>query len=234
MKFRRLTQEEHAAYMRLGSTMKITNTSDYANAAVEPIVRWAARELEVDTYVEDVKVTACRGAFGGRCWGRRVLLRVGSVERFPYRRAGYPGLKTAPQYDLADWRECLVMLCGHEFQHSRQYLANTPKSEIEAERVALWLLGRYRKDPEVAATLVEEMARLAELHQARSVAKAQRRAEREARERDPRTKLAAVNARIAAWERKRKMAETWLKKYRRRQRRLERAIDQATGTSTGN
>jgi hypothetical protein len=212
--------------------MKVTvTTTEHPEGEVRRLVAWAAELLEVQDVVEDVRVTFTKYSFRGWCSGKSVLMRIGHPSKFP-REVQYPGLKTAPKYTVRDWKEGLVMLAAHEFQHARQFKARarfpeTKLSEIEAERVALWALHRYR-DPENQVALVEALARAEEQVQARAAAKRERREEKQAKERDPARRAEALRAKIKAWETKRKRAETMLKKYGRRLRRLERQAQKET------
>jgi hypothetical protein len=56
----------------------------------------------------------------------------------------YPRLKTAPWITVGDWRERLVALAAHEACHVRQFRDGLRRSEVQAERWALQLLGAWR------------------------------------------------------------------------------------------
>ena len=59
----------------------------------------------------------------------------------------YPRRKTAPWITVGNWRERLVSLGAHEACHVRQFREGTRRSEVEAERWALAVLGRWRTGP---------------------------------------------------------------------------------------
>lgn len=214
----------------------VVTTQDHPEGEVRRLVAWTAALLEVQDYVEEVRVTSTKHPLCGRCDGPRVLIRIGAAELFPHVRK-YPGLKRVPTHRLADWKEALVKVAAHEFQHSRQFRARDqarahnravraganageveahlrpvpPLSEVEAERVAAWALARYR-DPESQRTLAEEMAEAQAKVERRVVERALRAAERAAKASAPETRMAALLMKIERWERKRKTAETYLKK----------------------
>lgn len=56
----------------------------------------------------------------------------------------YPRLKTAPWITVGDWRERLVALAAHEACHVRQFRTGVRRSEVQAERWALRVLGTWR------------------------------------------------------------------------------------------
>jgi hypothetical protein len=56
----------------------------------------------------------------------------------------YPRLKTAPWITVGDWRERLVALAAHEACHVRQFRSGVRRSEVQAERWALRILGSWR------------------------------------------------------------------------------------------
>jgi hypothetical protein len=56
----------------------------------------------------------------------------------------YPGRKTAPWITVSTWRERLVSLAAHEACHVRQFRDRTRRSEVEAERWAVAVLGAWR------------------------------------------------------------------------------------------
>jgi hypothetical protein len=191
------------------------------------LVRWALREAEADHLVQRVVVLdAARTVFKGRCrhavGGAVVRAWITSLEkRFPYRRAPYR--VGAPEYTIADRWECLVAILGHEFHHARLYKASQTRrhSEADCERAAVRLLEYFRvKDGRrgLEAVLVREWALRAE----RKEKVAALRAPAAVRSQE----LAGLDAKIARWETKRKTAETYLKKYRRRRARIERAMTQ--------
>lgn len=73
-----------------------------------------------------------------------VVARIGGPEHFPLTYQ-YRGLSTATRYELRTWQEAFVALVSHELMHCVQFRTNSPGSEIEAERAAVWALERYRK-----------------------------------------------------------------------------------------
>lgn len=200
--------------------MRISNTSDLPIAAVRTIVRWVAARLEVSDYVRTVRVTNCKAVLRGRCWARgEVLIRIGPASRFPYPRTAYR--QGAPEYGLDDRYECLVAVAAHEFQHARQFRANVKRqSEVDCEWAALRVLSEFReqRDAIMAAIEVTSQTHAARVHAA---------CERQAARTSPETQIAALEARVAAWQTKVKRATTFLKKWERRLRRAKKAANPA-------
>lgn len=81
-------------------------------------------------------------------WGVRrytIRVRIGADSIFPVRGCKYPGLKTAPVYDLLDWEEALVLVAAHEFMHCQQFRQGMPLSEVQAETTGLSRLAAFRE-----------------------------------------------------------------------------------------
>lgn len=86
-----------------------------------------------------------------------VTLRIGAETFFPTdnrywitdlrgNRVKVPyGGKSVPLERMDDWREALVYLSAHEFQHIVQFRNKSPLSEIECELAAIRGLKRYRE-----------------------------------------------------------------------------------------
>lgn len=55
-----------------------------------------------------------------------------------------------PIYTVADWQECLVHLAAHELRHLVQAYHGRPKSEVDCEEWAAWVLDRWRQEREGA------------------------------------------------------------------------------------
>lgn len=141
----------------------IVNTSRYPLDEIRELVKIARGEKRHGHVAMNVK--NCSGVFAGTAYpgmpsisarsrhhhrgaakSRRYLVvaRIGAPELFPYTYQ-YPGLSTAPTYELRTWQEAFVTLVSHELMHCVQFLTKSPYSEIEAERAAVWALERYRR-----------------------------------------------------------------------------------------
>ena len=103
---------------------------------------------------------------------RLVTLRVGGDEFFPRSNMCYKwvqrkyknkrwhekkethpyGGKSSPLIVCDDWREWLVALAAHEFNHIHQYQQDLPRSEVECEKAALAALTAYREKHDPKAT----------------------------------------------------------------------------------
>ncbi len=140
----------------------IVNTSRYPLDEIKALVKIARGEKQHGHVAMNVK--NCSNVFAGRAYSsvpsistrsryhhrgsahsRRylVVVRIGAPERFPYTHQ-YPGMSTASRYELHTWQEAFVALASHELMHCVQFRTNSPCSEIEAERAAVWALERYR------------------------------------------------------------------------------------------
>lgn len=199
--------------------MRIVNTSKLPDALVRAVVRFAAREREVSKYVQEVRVTPCRGVFQGRCWGRRVLLRVGTETAYPVLQVKDQRLETGPTYDVGDAVEALAALAGHEFQHSRQFMAGKGHSELDAEYALLRTLAAFRERR--AEIEGNALVRQATDDGARQVRAAARTAA------VPALKLAKLEAKVKEWVAREKRATTIRKKWERRLKRAQKITQAA-------
>lgn len=83
---------------------------------------------------------------GHRIWTvHRGGVQVNRVQRLVERTAPYGG-RGSPLIEVADWREGLVALAAHEFNHIRQFQNRWPCSEVECERVAAKRLASFRAE----------------------------------------------------------------------------------------
>ena len=136
----------------------LQNTSIYPTAAVRAVVGYALKVGRFDRlpdsgYVRKIQVGNCSVPFRGLCTGERILLRVGSPERFltpvftHYR-------KTAPSYQLHDWKETLVVLAAHEAQHSRDFATGRGVDEVGCEQAGYRALQALRRNRQVVDTRI--------------------------------------------------------------------------------
>ncbi len=125
--------------------MKLRITLRQSHDEVAKLVAMAAAGVDHDDL--SVWVKNCSYAFAGRAYFgvRHCVVRIGRPEHFPIRSHHYPGLKTAPVYDLESWQEALVLVTAHELRHQEQFRLGQPRSEVDAERWALVRLEAYRQ-----------------------------------------------------------------------------------------
>lgn len=125
--------------------MKFTNLSQYDTQEVRELVETATKGIKLRKV--KVTVTNTKHTYAGRAWDswpyRRMLIRIGSPDQFPI-TCKYPRKKTAPTYEMRDWREGIVAVAAHEARHIYQYKFNKRRSEIDAERWAVKKLEEYR------------------------------------------------------------------------------------------
>jgi len=199
------------------------NFSSYPTEVVRALVEFAAERLEikwpVDVTVRDLKHGAYKGRGG---WGG-ARIWIGKAERFPLRKLSYPGLVTAPVFDLESWQEAIVQVAAHEFQHVRQSRLRTRMSEIEADQVALSVLTAWR---ERGGLVLSEAEQKVLRRIARQEAREARSQERAAalRAGEPARKVALLEKNLKAWRTRAKRAATAIKKYERRLARARKAI----------
>jgi hypothetical protein len=111
---------------------------------VRELVELAAEGM--DTRGLSIWVKNCSRAFVGRAYreAAHCVVRIGADRNFPIRDHTYPGLKTAPIYDIESWQEAVVVVTAHELRHQQQFRMGWPASEVDAERWALGRLETYR------------------------------------------------------------------------------------------
>jgi hypothetical protein len=69
---------------------------------------------------------------------------ISSVQRRREEFLPYGG-KRSPPIRVTDWREALVTVAAHEFNHIRQYQNHWPRSEADCEKFAAKRLAIYRQ-----------------------------------------------------------------------------------------
>ena len=95
-----------------------------------------------------------------------VTIRIGKPYKFPCDNMGYElkvtkfkngsvrkkkvpthpyGGKSAPHIVYNDWKEGLIAVAAHEFNHIYQYQNDMPRSEVECEKEAARVLELYRR-----------------------------------------------------------------------------------------
>jgi hypothetical protein len=194
--------------------MKLKNTSVYPTAAIKVLIDLVLRAEQHEVrYLKLVNVTNCTtSSYRGRCNGRRILLRIGAPDKFStpihnqYR-------KRSPAYDVNDWKEGVVALFAHEAEHARHFAHSMGVDEIACEHAAVRALKALREQRE----LVDAMINAAVENERLTI---QAREQKEAHQRSPEAKLARLDGKIAAWQKKLKTAKTYLGKYEKARRRI--------------
>ena len=101
---------------------------------VENVIGLACGSPEYKQWWREHRIWTC---FRGGVQINRVQRKVES--RMPY------GGKGSPLIEMKDWREGLVALAAHEFNHIRQYQNSWPRSEVDCEKFAAKRLATYRE-----------------------------------------------------------------------------------------
>lgn len=187
--------------------VKLTNSSD----------SWSGRAYWTELHVEK--------GVGYKRW-HRVLVRIGSPERLAAPRSVRDGRFKGdmPDYEIAGYREALVMVAAHEMEHA----AGAPggyDGEFRCELAAADAVDYYRANRDKVDGEIEYWA------QRRDRAEAMRRHDR-VLDKDPLTqaarKLAAADKKLAQWKRRLKLATTKTKHYQRAVKRLELRVSGLT------
>lgn len=146
---------------------------------------------------------------------RRILCRIGPAKRFPV-VSRYPKFSDMPEMTLADAREGLAYIIGHEMEHV--FGAGGRKDgEIKACLAGFDAVEWYRKhraeiDTKINQKLEQKLFKEADAQQ--------REAKRRAEKNSPAAKLQKIDAALLKWRRKLKLAQGKVKKYERQQKRL--------------
>lgn len=140
--------------------MIIKNTSRYPVKEVRRLVRFALKGLgkyasrRLEVHVKNSKrafagsfypaIPLCSSATFDRSF--LIVARIGSEDKFPC-ECVYPSRKRCEKYrrDLRTWREALVSVIGHEYEHLRQWLKDKRFREDHAERRAYKTLKKFRE-----------------------------------------------------------------------------------------
>jgi len=136
--------------------MKLINTLDYPDRYLRRMISWICRELELPVrYVLEAKFQNTSKAYSGRCYGRRILVRIGPASRYPVAawKQHRPGnYKPA----LQDRTEGLVKVTAHELAHVAQRRARSRTrpgggwggSEAATDALAASVLENFRRQRE--------------------------------------------------------------------------------------
>jgi hypothetical protein len=138
--------------VRFNGQVFLRNSSCYPSDEVARLVALAGEGI--DSADVEVHVRNSKGRFSGTAHFARprrlrlqaetrwlIVARIGAPKRFPILRHRYPGLKTAPRYDILDWREAVVLVVAHELRHVQQFRA---RAEWIAEQNRLPAADRSR------------------------------------------------------------------------------------------
>ncbi|MCL5999346.1 MAG: hypothetical protein M1546_25275 [Chloroflexi bacterium] len=114
--------------------MYVRNRSRYPTGEVQQLLAVAAEGI--DTADVEVHIRNSKGCFSGTAFFARprrlrlqpatrwlIVARIGVPDRFPILQHHYPGLKTAPRYDIMNWCEAVVLIVAHELRHVQQFRA---------------------------------------------------------------------------------------------------------------
>jgi len=132
-------------WQRVAEIVDLRVTLARPREEVAALVTLASEGIQLEAV--SVWVKNCSRAFAGRAYMELgyCVVRIGGAAHFPIREHRYPGLKTAPVYDIENWQEALVIVTAHELRHQEQYRMRVRASEIDAERWALERLEAYRE-----------------------------------------------------------------------------------------
>ncbi len=204
--------------------MRLINTTDFADHFLRRMVSWCCRELGLPVrYVREVAFRNSRSAWGGMAYtdSRRIGVRIGDASHFPlkYRMRG-----TGIRWPVADRTEAFVMITAHELAHLLlRRLGNRSRRGgglAGSEHNTDW---HERKVLEAFQLCRDELLSAWNAPP---------------KKRGPKANLTVQERRAAstanlliAWQRKLKMAQTKVQKYKARVRYYDRAFAAKQGGS---
>lgn len=210
--------------------MTIVNRSKFPDPMLTTLVGWVAEQIgltwECKIEFANVRNPSLRA---GMCYGSRHCrirfpVNFNSRGKWPYRET-YHRYSWAPVYLYNNRLECLTHLVAHEMIHcvdARKGLWSRPKTrhdhvagmEVETERRANAIVLKLREEFQVVKRKISAAMRRQRAAARRT--KDRGRIRRASIKNSPEAKLARARANLAAWERRLKLAQTKVKKYRRR------------------
>lgn len=162
-------------------------------------------------------------AHAGRFYGHKISMRIGRPNQFPCKYS-YPGLKTAPEYTMNDWKEGLFVLSVHELWHYYQMKTGSPYSEIETEKRSLAALEKFR-------LIRHELEAKWKQHEERDNVRRLNRIQKAAAKETPQYELQQLEDKISKVQRRLKLYQTKMKKLQRRKKHLQKKIANSTETT---
>jgi len=133
--------------------LSLINKTEYPTPEVRKILKWLAKGLEVhpQEVTVDYNLPRDERSMGsGRAWGGRgkVLIRLPRPGKCSYPKIYWPyERKQGPEhFGVECWKESLVTIGAHEFQHLRQYKTFQRYTEHDTEWAALRYLKYYREE----------------------------------------------------------------------------------------
>lgn len=197
--------------LRKGVAVKLINTTDYSDTFLRRMVSWCCKQLGLPARrLKQARFGNSRRHFGGMAyWRSRIGVRIGGddcnheVKHWKFR----DGFQIVTHTRL----EVLVSVTAHEIAHIEQFWRLGDKGrcvERNTEGMAYAVLKAFRLAQD---TLVAEWGQ--EAKEAPKVAPSVQERRQQ-----------AVMAKLAAWQRKMKLARTKVAKYQRQARYYEKAI----------
>lgn len=193
--------------------MKIKNTTEWPDYFLRRLTSWCCKQTGCK--VRDIKIAEFRNRSYGACSGRahlrigRVFIAIGPADNFPVKPSRYPG-RTSDAFlspPMKDRLDALVAVTAHEVTHIREWNTHCRRGERrtrleERKAVAAFneqrdkLIGQWMSPPPERKT--------------KPTLTRQEKNEQRSREL------------LKNWERKLKMAENKVKKYRQKCRYYDR------------
>lgn len=134
---------------------KLVNRSHVRTKVLAPVVRFAFDVIGAHDVVHTVVVwPTIDEDVGGLSPGEQkhqITCQLNPGRNYPYDYQ-YPGLKTAPRYDVRNWREHVISTIAHEAFHALEFHAGKSRcSEVLAERAAVKAINAWRADARTGA-----------------------------------------------------------------------------------
>lgn len=203
--------------------MKLTNSTDWPDYFLRRMTAWCAKQINLP--MRAVKRghfgKRSRGSKNGRAWySMRFRVMIGPASEFPIAAYVYPG-RTHERYTLpalADREEALVEVTAHELTHLRCYLRWRTSGRIRKFDAG----GELHSTHEGRRVLELFKANRAALLAEWSAARAEKPAKPAASLQEKRAAKAAAD--LERWQRKLKLAQTKVRKCKRKVAYYDKAI----------
>ena len=179
--------------------MKIKNSSDFPTHVLRRIISWCCKELDfsVRTIERAEFCNSTKYGLSGRAWGsKRFLTRIGPELLFPIVEV-YAGVEIR----FADRLEALVGVTAHEIYHLKQSFERLSRSRIErdAQHAARDVLDTFREERQTLVTAWQRPPDERPKTHAKSLVE---------------KRAAIVNKKLVEWQRKLKLAQGKVRKYK--------------------
>lgn len=124
---------------------------------IKQLIRFAAKtavgldHTGIEVHVKNTYNHGCSGfcynsplKFGSPDWIKQsIVIKIGPDHFFPEKF--YLKYKKVPDYEVANWQEAVILVVAHELRHLWQFRNKKPMSEVDAEKISLRAIEKWRK-----------------------------------------------------------------------------------------